>query len=92
MACALSRVTDRCPQVTGARGSRRTRSSRHMVGQEQRVHTGWLEVDGNEAAYAPHTKAGHALPPSGTLFAVGAGIGMRPGYKQARRLGLADPA
>ena len=65
---------------------------RHMVGQEQRVHTGWLEVDGDEAAYAPHTKAGHALPPSGALFAVGAGIGMQPGYKQARRLGLADPA
>ena len=64
---------------------------RRMVGQEQRVHTGWLEVDGNEAVYAPHTKAGHALPASATLFAVGAGIGMRPGYKQARRLGLADP-
>jgi hypothetical protein len=63
--------------------------SRHMVGQEQRVHTGWLEVDGNEAVYAPHTKAGHALPASRTLFAVGAGIGMRPGYKQARREGLA---
>jgi hypothetical protein len=62
---------------------------RHMVGQEQRVHTGWLEVDGDEAVYAPHTKAGHALPPSKTLFAVGAGIGMRPGYKQARKLGLA---
>jgi hypothetical protein len=66
--------------------------SRHMVGQEQRVHTGWLEVDGDEAVYAPHTKSGHALPPSKTLFAVGAGIGMRPGYKQARRLGLADQA
>ena len=62
---------------------------RHMVGQEQRVHTGWLEVDGDDAVYAPHTKAGHALPPSATLFAVGAGIGMRPGYKQARKLGLA---
>jgi hypothetical protein len=61
---------------------------RHMVGQEQRVHTGWLEVDGDEAVYAPHTKAGHALPPSKTLFAVGAGIGMRPGYKEARELGL----
>jgi hypothetical protein len=65
--------------------------SRHMVGQEQRVHTGWLEVDGNEAVYAPHTRSGHALPPSRTLFAVGAGLGMRPGYKQARRLGLVDP-
>jgi hypothetical protein len=63
---------------------------KHMVGQEQRVHTGWLEVDGAEAVYAPHTKSGHALPGSSTLFAVGAGVGMRPGYKQARKLGLAS--
>ena len=62
---------------------------RHMVGQEQRVHTGWLEVDGDRAIYAPHTKAGHALPGSSTLFAVGAGVGMRPGYKKAKELGLA---
>jgi len=61
-----------------------------MVGQEQRVHTGWLEVDGDEAVYAAHTKAGHALPGSSTLFAVGARVGMRPGYKEARRLGLVD--
>ena len=62
---------------------------RHMVGQEQRIHTGWLEVDGDRAIYAPHTKAGHALPGSSTLFAVGAGVGMRPGYKKAKELGLA---
>jgi hypothetical protein len=60
----------------------------HMVGQEQRVHTGWLEVQGGEPVYAPHTKAGHNLPGSSTLFAVGAGVGMRPGYKKARQLGL----
>jgi Pyridoxamine 5'-phosphate oxidase len=65
---------------------------RHMVGQEQRVHTGWLEVDGGEAVYAPHTRSGHALPGSRLLFAVGAGIGMRPGYKQARKLGLVEPS
>jgi hypothetical protein len=62
---------------------------RHMVGQEQRVHTGWLEVDGDEAVYAAHTKSGHNLPASKPLFAVGAGIGMRPGYKEAQKLGLA---
>ncbi|HEX5860982.1 MAG TPA: hypothetical protein VFY58_04015 [Nocardioides sp.] len=61
---------------------------RHMVGQEQRVHTGWLEVDADRAVYAPHTRSGHALPASRPLFAVGAGLGMRPGYKQARKLGL----
>jgi hypothetical protein len=64
--------------------------SEHMVGQEQRVHTGWLDVEGNEAVYAPHTKGGHALPGSSILFAVGAGLGMRPGYKEARRRGLVE--
>jgi len=63
---------------------------KHMVGQEQRVHTGWLEVDADQASYAPHTKTGHNLPGSSTLFAVGAGVGMRPGYKKARQLGLVD--
>ena len=30
-----------------------------MVGQEQRVHTGWLQSDGSDRVeYAPHTKAG----------------------------------
>jgi hypothetical protein len=65
---------------------------RHMVGQEQRVHTGWLEVDGDEAIYAPHTKSGQAIPASSTLFAVGAGLGMQPGYRKARKLGLVHPA
>ena len=62
---------------------------RHMIGQEQRVHTGWLEVDGDEGVYAPHTKSGQAVPASRTLFAVGAGLAMRPGYKRAQKLGLA---
>src|SRR6059058_1687403 len=31
-----------------------------MIGQEQRVHTGWLESDGSDRVqYAPHTKAGY---------------------------------
>ena len=79
---------------TGSRRAGLTAHSfqRHMVGQEQRVHTGWLEVDGNEALYAPHTKAGHAIPNSAALFAVGAGIGMRPGYRQARKIGLVQPS
>lgn len=61
---------------------------RHMVGQEQRVHTGWLEVHGDEAVYAPHTKSGQAIPASKALFGVGVGVGMRPGYRKARQLGL----
>jgi hypothetical protein len=82
-----------CPLPAGGRRAGLTAHSfqQHMVGQEQRVHTGWLEVDGDEAVYAPHTKSGQAIPASRLLFAVGAGVGMRPGYRQARRLGLVEP-
>ena len=78
------------PLPPGSRRAGLTSHSFHrLVGQGQRVHTGWLEVDGDRALYAPHTKAGHHLPACETLFAVGAGIGMRPAYLQARKLGLA---
>jgi hypothetical protein len=63
---------------------------RHMVGQEQRIHTGWLEV-AEHATYAPHTRSGYALPASSLLAAVGAAIGMRLGYRQAKKLGLVEP-
>ena len=62
---------------------------RHMVGQEQRVYTGWLEVQDDEAVYAPHTHAAYALPPSKFVMTVGAVIGMRLGYRKARKQGLA---
>ncbi len=56
------------PPVAAERVSPRTRSTstfhQYMVGQEQQVHTGWLDVDGTEAIYAPHTRAGYALPKS----------------------------
>ena len=42
-----------------------------MIGQEQRVHTGWLSNEGGRIRYAPHTQAGYALPPSKALFVVG---------------------
>ncbi len=58
-----------------------------MVGQEQRVHTGWLSVDG-DAVYAPHTHAGYAVPASSTLMAVGAAITMRQGLREAKKLGV----
>jgi Pyridoxamine 5'-phosphate oxidase len=61
---------------------------RHMVGQEQRVHTGWLDVDGTEASYAPHTRAGYALPRSQALMTLGSIVGTRAGYRKARQLGL----
>jgi hypothetical protein len=60
----------------------------HMVGQEQRVYTGWLEVDGDKAVYAPHTKAGHVLPRSTGLMVLATAVAMPHGYRQAGKLGL----
>jgi hypothetical protein len=61
-----------------------------MIGQEQRVHTGWLESDGsNQVRYAPHTKAGYRLPKSKLVFIVGSGsIALRMG--KAREAGVAS--
>jgi hypothetical protein len=60
-----------------------------MIGQEQRVHTGWLESDGSDKVqYAPHTKAGYRLPRSKLAFVLGSSsITFR--MKKARELGLA---
>ena len=60
-----------------------------MVGQEQRVHTGWLEHEGGRIRYSPHTRAGYALPASKAIFVAGAAIGTRSGIRKARAAGLA---
>ena len=60
-----------------------------MIGQEQRVHTGWLEHDGARIRYSPHTRAGYALPASKALFVAGAAVGTRAGMRRARAAGLA---
>jgi hypothetical protein len=62
-----------------------------MIGQEQRVHTGWLESDGSgRVEYAPHTSAGYRLPRSKPLFILASGsLGLR--MKKARQVGVADP-
>jgi hypothetical protein len=63
-----------------------------MIGQEQRVHTGWLEGDGSDPVqYAPHTKAGYRLPASKLAFTLASGsIALR--MKKAREAGVADEA
>jgi hypothetical protein len=60
-----------------------------MIGQEQRVHTGWLESDGSgQVEYAPHTKAGYRLPTSKLAFTLASGsIAFR--LRKAREAGLA---
>ena len=60
-----------------------------MVGQEQRIQTGWLDVSDGRAVYAPHTKAGYRLPASQLLFTVGSAVATRSGIGKARERGLA---
>ena len=61
-----------------------------VVGQEQRVHTGWLEVEDGHAHYAPHTSAGYWFPASTRLFRLVAGAATRWRFRQARRAGILD--
>ena len=86
----LSLVSSDAPLPPGGRRAGLTAHAfqEHMVGQEQRVHTGWIEVDGTEAMYAPHTKAGYALPRSKALMTLGSAVGTQAGYRRARKLGL----
>jgi hypothetical protein len=60
-----------------------------MIGQEQRVHTGWLESDGSDRVEnAPHTNAGYRLPRSKLGFILARGsIAFR--MKKARAAGVA---
>lgn len=61
-----------------------------MIGQEQRVHTGWVSSDGaGKVTYAPHTEAGYRLPPSKALFVLGsASLAFR--MRAARAAGVAE--
>ncbi len=59
-----------------------------MVGQEQRIHTGWLTSDDDGSVrYAPHTKSGYRLPRSKLLYNVGC-VSLARGMRGARRAGL----
>jgi hypothetical protein len=59
-----------------------------MIGQEQRVYTGWLDHEDGRIRYSPHTKAGYALPASKALFVVGSTFATRTGIRKARAAGL----
>lgn len=78
------------PQGGRRAGLTSHRFERHMVGQEQRIQTGWLEADsGGHGGYAPHTMAGYKLPASKALFTVGSIVATRAGIRNARERGLA---
>ena len=85
----------RVPAANLPAGGRRAGLTSHwfqprMIGQEQRVHTGWMtSAGGSEALYAPQTRSGNRLPPSKLLFDIGAGGATRAGLRSARKAGLA---
>ena len=74
-------------------GARRAGLTSHefwprMVGQEQRIHTGWLSADDDGSVrYSPHTKSGYRLPRSKLIYNVGC-ASLVTGIRGARRAGL----
>jgi hypothetical protein len=83
----------RVPAESVPAGGRRAGLTAHrfwprMLGQEQRIHTGWLTADGDgSVSYAPHTRAGYRLPPSSLAFYLGcASLALR--IRGARNVGL----
>ena len=56
-----------------------------LVGLSTRVFTGWLEVSGDGAVYAPHTSKGFVAPPSKSMLLVLNGLLAKFGLWQARR-------
>lgn len=61
-----------------------------VIGQEQRVHTGWLEAQspGPALVYAPHTNASYRFPASEAVYRLVSGAATRWRYRQGRRAGL----
>lgn len=57
--------------------------TRQVLGQHQHVFTGWLQVHPSGAAvYAPHTRTGHHLPPSPTVYRLAVGLATRRGLRR----------
>lgn len=59
-----------------------------MIGQEQRVHTGWLEAREGLVTYAPHTRAGYRLPRSKLASVIGS-ASLATRMKASRKAGIA---
>jgi pyridoxamine 5'-phosphate oxidase-like protein len=55
-----------------------------LIGLAARQHTGWMEVDGGRALYAPHTSSAFRAPANKTLLLLGNGYLARRGLKQAQ--------
>lgn len=57
------------------------------IGLSGQTYTGWLDVSGDTACYAPHTSKGFTAPPSKTLMMLANGLMAKYGMRQARRHG-----
>ena len=66
--------------------------SRGVVGQRQRIHTGWMEIPngGGPVTYSPHTSAAYRMPPSRLVYRTTVGLFTRLRYRQARRAASAS--
>jgi hypothetical protein len=63
--------------------------ARYTAGQDQRKHTGWMEVRSDRrVVYAPHTEKGYRLPSSMFAYRLSAGAVTRRGLRGARRAGI----
>jgi hypothetical protein len=76
-------------------GARRAGLTAHwfaprVIGQEQRIHTGWLDAAAGEGPviYAPHTNASYRFPASEALYRLVSGAGTRWRFRRGRRAGL----
>lgn len=65
------------------------RFSRHQHGEQQQIHTGWLEVGSDRctAVYRPHSSFGFRMPPSRTLYQLIIGFAARRGARSAGAVG-----
>jgi hypothetical protein len=61
-----------------------------LIGLAARQHTGWLEVAGAQAMYAPHTGSAFKAPANKTLLLLGNGFLARQGLKKARAAAAAN--
>ena len=62
--------------------------ARYTFGQNQRQHTGWMEVEAGRTVYAPHTESGYYLPSSRCLYRAGAAYVTNRGLRAARAAGF----
>ena len=81
------------PAGTLPDGGRRAGLTSHffmprMIGQEQRVHTGWVEAEAGKVLYSPHTRAGYKVPRSKALMTIGS-ASLATRMRSSRATGIA---